>query len=166
MMAFSILQLLNKSPTQWWLELKCVCTTVHIPPSDGNSYKYLPSAFKSIYFISLVATFLAKQNSCHGLWSDTHISMSQSQLTVEAPYVLLSYDYMITSCTTALFYCVTDIPNVSWSTKQHFLCAFPTKNFVFISYFDDEPGSSVSIVSDYGLDGWGSFPNRGRGFFL
>jgi hypothetical protein len=27
-------------------------------------------------------------------------------------------------------------------------------------------GSSVSIVSDYGLDNWGSIPNRGRGFFL
>jgi hypothetical protein len=26
--------------------------------------------------------------------------------------------------------------------------------------------SSVSIVSDYGLDGWGSTPDRGRGFFL
>jgi hypothetical protein len=28
------------------------------------------------------------------------------------------------------------------------------------------PGSSVSIVSDYGLDGRGSIPDRGRGFFL
>jgi hypothetical protein len=27
-------------------------------------------------------------------------------------------------------------------------------------------GSSVSIVSDYRLDSWGSIPNRGRGFFL
>jgi hypothetical protein len=27
-------------------------------------------------------------------------------------------------------------------------------------------GSSVSIVSDYGLDDWGSIPDRGRGFFL
>jgi hypothetical protein len=26
--------------------------------------------------------------------------------------------------------------------------------------------SSVSIVSDYGLDDWGSIPDRGRGFFL
>jgi hypothetical protein len=30
----------------------------------------------------------------------------------------------------------------------------------------DEPGSSVSIVSDYGLDGRVSIPDRGRGFFL
>jgi hypothetical protein len=29
-----------------------------------------------------------------------------------------------------------------------------------------EPGSSVSIVSDHGLDGRGSIPDRGRGFFL
>jgi hypothetical protein len=27
-------------------------------------------------------------------------------------------------------------------------------------------GSSVSVVSDYGLDGRGSIPDRGRGFFL
>jgi hypothetical protein len=27
-------------------------------------------------------------------------------------------------------------------------------------------GSSVSTVSDYGLDGRGSVPDRGRGFFL
>jgi hypothetical protein len=30
----------------------------------------------------------------------------------------------------------------------------------------DEPGSSVSAVSDYELDGRGSIPDRGRGFFL
>jgi hypothetical protein len=29
-----------------------------------------------------------------------------------------------------------------------------------------EPGSSVSIVSGYGLDGRGPIPDRGRGFFL
>jgi hypothetical protein len=29
-----------------------------------------------------------------------------------------------------------------------------------------EPGSSVSVVSDYGLDGRGLIPDRGRGFFL
>jgi hypothetical protein len=29
-----------------------------------------------------------------------------------------------------------------------------------------EPGSSVSRVSDYGLDGQGLIPNRGRAFFL
>jgi hypothetical protein len=29
-----------------------------------------------------------------------------------------------------------------------------------------EPGSSVSIVTDYGLDDRGSIPDRGRGFFL
>jgi hypothetical protein len=28
-----------------------------------------------------------------------------------------------------------------------------------------QPGSSVSIVPDYGLDGWGSIPGRCRGFF-
>jgi hypothetical protein len=27
-----------------------------------------------------------------------------------------------------------------------------------------QPGSSVSIMSDYGLDGRGSIPDRGRGF--
>jgi hypothetical protein len=27
-------------------------------------------------------------------------------------------------------------------------------------------GSSVSIVSDYRLDDWGSIPRRGKGFFL
>jgi hypothetical protein len=27
-------------------------------------------------------------------------------------------------------------------------------------------GSSVSIVSDYGLDDWGSIPDRGRGFLF
>jgi hypothetical protein len=31
---------------------------------------------------------------------------------------------------------------------------------------NQEPGSSVSIVSDYGLDDQGSIPDRGRGFFL
>jgi hypothetical protein len=29
-----------------------------------------------------------------------------------------------------------------------------------------EPGSSVSTVSDYGLDGRGLIRDRGRGFFL
>jgi hypothetical protein len=29
-----------------------------------------------------------------------------------------------------------------------------------------EPGSSVSTVSDYGLDDRASIPDRGRGFFL
>jgi hypothetical protein len=29
-----------------------------------------------------------------------------------------------------------------------------------------EPGSSGSIVSDYGLDDRGSIPGRGKGFFL
>jgi hypothetical protein len=27
-------------------------------------------------------------------------------------------------------------------------------------------GSSVSIVSDYGLDDWGSIPGRGKGYFF
>jgi hypothetical protein len=27
-------------------------------------------------------------------------------------------------------------------------------------------GSSGSIVTDYGLDDWGSIPDRGRGFFF
>jgi hypothetical protein len=35
---------------------------VHIPLSDGNIYKYLPHAFKFMYFISHVATFLAKKD--------------------------------------------------------------------------------------------------------
>jgi hypothetical protein len=30
----------------------------------------------------------------------------------------------------------------------------------------DEPGSSVSVVSDYGLDGRDSIPDTGRRFFL
>jgi hypothetical protein len=29
-----------------------------------------------------------------------------------------------------------------------------------------EPGSSVSLVSDYGLDDRGSIPDRGRGYFF
>jgi hypothetical protein len=31
---------------------------------------------------------------------------------------------------------------------------------------NSELGSSVGIVSDYGLDGRGSIPDKGRGFFL
>jgi hypothetical protein len=27
-------------------------------------------------------------------------------------------------------------------------------------------GSSVSIVSEYGLDGWGLIPDKGKGFFF
>jgi hypothetical protein len=32
--------------------------------------------------------------------------------------------------------------------------------------FIEEPGSSVSIVSDYGQGERGSMPGRGKGFFL
>jgi hypothetical protein len=32
--------------------------------------------------------------------------------------------------------------------------------------FTREPGSSISIVSDYGLDAQGSIPGSGKGFFL
>jgi hypothetical protein len=28
-----------------------------------------------------------------------------------------------------------------------------------------EPSGSVTVVSDYGLNDWGSIPDRGRGFF-
>jgi hypothetical protein len=42
--------------------------------------------------------------------------------------------------------------------------------FLFTSYVDMNPfrsrGSSVSIVSGYGLDDQGSIPDRGRGFFF
>jgi hypothetical protein len=39
--------------------------------------------------------------------------------------------------------------------------------FIFALYFLIRSwGSSVSIVSDYGLDDRGSIPDRGRGFFL
>jgi hypothetical protein len=35
-----------------------------------------------------------------------------------------------------------------------------------VTVFIGSRGSSVSIVSDYGLDDWGSIPDRGRGLFL
>jgi hypothetical protein len=35
--------------------------SVHISPSDGNIYKYMLCAFKYIYSISHIATFLAKK---------------------------------------------------------------------------------------------------------
>jgi hypothetical protein len=35
-----------------------------------------------------------------------------------------------------------------------------------MKYITYELGSSVRIVSDYGLDGQGLLPYRGRGFFL
>jgi hypothetical protein len=39
-------------------------------------------------------------------------------------------------------------------------------NFYQTTRHSGEPGSLVSTVSDYGLDGRGSIPDRGRGFFL
>jgi hypothetical protein len=42
-----------------------------------------------------------------------------------------------------------------------FLQVRRTNMFCFRSW-----GSSVRIVSDYGLDDWGLIPDRGRGFFL
>jgi hypothetical protein len=33
-------------------------------------------------------------------------------------------------------------------------------------FISREPGSSVSIVTGYGLDSRGSIPDKGRGFFL
>jgi hypothetical protein len=43
-----------------------------------------------------------------------------------------------------------------------------TYTYYLIVYTDliYEPGSSVSIVPDYGLEGRGSIPDRDRGFFL
>jgi hypothetical protein len=41
-----------------------------------------------------------------------------------------------------------------------------TTLFSIITYTQYEFGSSVSVASDYGLDGRGSIPDRGRGFFL
>jgi hypothetical protein len=38
--------------------------------------------------------------------------------------------------------------------------------FYLLLYTAGGQGSSVSIVSDYGLDDRGSIPNRGRGFFF
>jgi hypothetical protein len=38
--------------------------------------------------------------------------------------------------------------------------------YIYIVCVCVEPGSSVSIVSDYGLDDRGSIPDRGRGFLL
>jgi hypothetical protein len=39
-------------------------------------------------------------------------------------------------------------------------------SFLFNTTLFMSRGSSVSIVSDYGLDDRGSIPDRGRGFFL
>jgi hypothetical protein len=36
----------------------------------------------------------------------------------------------------------------------------------FVQRINQEPRSTVSIVSDYGLDGQGMIPDRGRGFFF
>jgi hypothetical protein len=40
------------------------------------------------------------------------------------------------------------------------------ENISFGDFGDGEPGSLVCIVSDYGLDGRGSIPDKSRGFFL
>jgi hypothetical protein len=35
-------------------------SSVHIPPSDGNGYEYMASAFKHMYSVSHIAAFSAK----------------------------------------------------------------------------------------------------------
>jgi hypothetical protein len=58
--------------------------------------------------------------------------------------------------------------------SDNFVRCFATLQYRKEVYLNDmnaltalvEGGSSVSIVSDYGLDGRGSIPDRGRGFFL
>jgi len=39
-------------------------THVYVLPSDDKMHKYMPWAFKRMYSVSCVATFLAKKNSC------------------------------------------------------------------------------------------------------
>jgi hypothetical protein len=52
------------------------------------------------------------------------------------------------------------------TTKAH-SCASPFQRFLnFIPLYMMEPGSSGSIVSDYGLGDRGSIPGRGKGFFV
>jgi hypothetical protein len=38
--------------------------------------------------------------------------------------------------------------------------------FIFLLFSTEEPGSSGSIVSDYGLDDRASIPGGGKGFFV
>jgi hypothetical protein len=38
--------------------------------------------------------------------------------------------------------------------------------FIYCTVLSRSRGTSVSIVSDYGLDDWGLIPDRGRGFFF
>jgi hypothetical protein len=52
--------------------------------------------------------------------------------------------------------------NLSAPTTLHYSTIF----FPFCITMYREPGSSVSTVADYGLDGRGSIPDRSRGFFL
>jgi hypothetical protein len=55
--------------------------------------------------------------------------------------------------------------NPSWGKRIHLPTEINLCNKIINSYTSAmEPGSSVSIVSDYGLDGRGSVPDRG--FFL
>jgi hypothetical protein len=48
--------------------------SVHMPPSDGNIFQYMPYTFKHIYSVPHVTAFLANKNSYHYLWSDPCIS--------------------------------------------------------------------------------------------
>jgi hypothetical protein len=52
-------------------------------------------------------------------------------------------------------------PQLIWISANHNIIWFLHLQFIIKSR-----GSSVSIVSDYGLDDQSSIPDRGRGFFL
>lgn len=51
----------TRSPTQLFWNVKCMCTPVHIPISDGNTNKYMPCAFKCTYYSSQISIFLAQK---------------------------------------------------------------------------------------------------------
>jgi hypothetical protein len=52
-------------------------------------------------------------------------------------------------------------------TRREIGCLMPLNVFTELHIHRlEEPGSSVSTVSDYGLNGRGSLPDRGRGFSL
>lgn len=54
---------LQTTTSEWDCQHNDVSTPVRILPSDANTYKHMPHAFKSIYSISWIATFWLKRNS-------------------------------------------------------------------------------------------------------
>jgi hypothetical protein len=116
---------------------------VHMFPSNGNIYKYMPCAFTHTYSISSVATILAKtkQNKekmiCHDLWSDLCIYLlSVSCIKSEATNIwnVLSYysctlfnllamnldTYILVRplCEISIFY---ESKKITWQNTQHFV---------------------------------------------